>query len=101
MITRVTKENSKLYRELFDKAEICLNGKEAFENYDPENTEDYTAIHSLDEYFAVFLDLTTGDNANKNHIFKMLPLDEPTFDINANSREIVVPDVFRKNGVGV
>lgn len=49
----------------------------------------------------MFSDLTTGDNANKNHIFKMLPLDEPTFDINANSREIVVPDVFRKNGVGV
>lgn len=31
----------------------------------------------------------------------MLPLDEPTFDIDANTRDILVPEVFRKNGVGV
>ena len=31
----------------------------------------------------------------------MLPLDEPTFNVDANTREISVPDVFRKNGVGV
>lgn len=106
MITKVTKESSKLYRALFDKAEIYLNGKEAFENYDPANAEGYTAIRSLDEYFAVLKDLTTGesadgDSADEYHLFKILPLDEPTFDIDANTRDIAVPEVFRKNGVGV
>ena len=61
MITKVTKENAKLYRDLFDKAEVYLNGKAAFENYDPENpSENYTEINSLDEYFAALESLTTG-----------------------------------------
>ena len=77
VITKVTKESSKLYRALFDKAEIYLNGKEAFENYDPANAEGYTAIRSLDEYFAVLKDLTTGesadgDSADEYHLFKIL-----------------------------
>ena len=107
MITKVTKENAKLYRDLFDKAEVYLNGKTAFENYDPENpSEDYTEINSLDEYFATLESLTTGqsadgDSSDKYHLFKILPLDEPTFNIDANTREISVPEVFRKNGVGV
>lgn len=106
MITKVTKENSKLYRELFDKAEIYLNGKAAFESYDPENPGTYIAVHSLDEYFAMLEELTTGQSADgksadEYHLFKILPLDEPTFDINADSRDILVPEVFRKNGVGV
>ena len=40
---------------------------------------------------------------NENHIFKMLPLDEPTFNIDANTREISVPDVcasFQDEAVG-
>jgi hypothetical protein len=106
VITKVTKDNSKLYRELFDKAEVYLNGQNAFDSYDPENAEGYIAIHSLDEYFAVLEELTTGnsydgESANNYHVFKILPLDEPTFDIDANSRDIHVPEVFRKNGVGV
>lgn len=46
-------------------------------------------------------ELTAGNNINKNHIFKILPLDEPLFEINSDSRDIIVPEVFRKNGVGV
>lgn len=51
-------------------------------------------------------ELTTGQSADgksadEYHLFKILPLDEPTFDINADSRDILVPEVFRKNGVGV
>ena len=91
MITKVTKENSDLYRQLFDKAEIALNGADA-----QPDSEGYIAIHSLDEYFAMFEDLSA-----KQHLFKILPLDKPTFDIDANTRDIKVPEVFRKNGIGV
>lgn len=41
------------------------------------------------------------DLSAKQHLFKILPLDEPTFDIDANTRDIKVPEVFRKNGIGV
>ena len=41
------------------------------------------------------------DLSAKQHLFKILPLDEPTFDIDVNTRDIKVPEVFRKNGVGV
>lgn len=88
MITKVTKENSKLYRDLFDKAEVFLNER-------PDVTP--VTINSLDEYFSNFKELALSDK----HVFKKLPLDEPTFDIDANTRDILVPEVFRKNGVGV
>lgn len=107
MITKVTKDSFKLYRELFNKAEVYLNGKAAFEKgYDPEDPGDYRAINSLDEYFSYLEELTVGesadgDSSNKYHLFKILPLNEPTFDIDANTRDITVPDVFKKNGVGV
>jgi hypothetical protein len=91
VITRVTKENSQLYRDLFDKAEAVLN----------VGSSTPVEIRSLDEYFAMLKELTAGNNINKNHIFKILPLDEPLFEINSDSRDIIVPEVFRKNGVGV
>ena len=34
-------------------------------------------------------------------VYTVLPLDEPTFDIDANTRAISVPDSFRKNGISV
>ena len=54
------------------------------------------AISSLDQYFANLTAITA-----KNDIFGALPLDEPTFDIDANSRQITVPDEFKKNGISV
>lgn len=54
------------------------------------------AISSLDQYFANLTAIT-----NANDIFGALPLDEPTFDIDANSRQITVPDEFKKNGISV
>lgn len=34
-------------------------------------------------------------------IYTVLPLDEPTFDIDANTRTIAVPNDFKKNGISV
>lgn len=39
--------------------------------------------------------------AAKNLVYTVLPLDEPTFDIDADSRVITVPEDFRKNGISV
>lgn len=52
-------------------------------------------ISSLNEYFAAIEDLAQIDLK-----FTILPLDEETFDIDANSRTITVPPSF-KHGVGV
>lgn len=83
MITKVTKENKGLYRALFEKA-----GEEYLQNP--------SAITSLDEYFAVLKSL--GDI---NPVYTVLPLDEPIFDIDTNTRKITVPTEFAKNGISV
>lgn len=91
MITKVTKDNKGLYRALFDKATIALYG------------EDYTEeqiISSLDDYFCVFTDLT-GLPDGKGDIYAILPLDEPYFEIDADTRVIKVPSEFRANGISV
>ena len=53
-------------------------------------------IASLNEYFSYITTL-----ANISPTYTALGLDEPTFDIDLNTREIKVPDVFQKNGVSV
>lgn len=83
MITKVTKDNKVLYKTLFEKA-----GKEYLQ--DPE------AISSLDEYFACLKSL-----ADINPIYTVLPLDEPVFSIDTNTRTITIPEEFKKNGISV
>ena len=85
MITKVTKENKALYKALFEKVNEEFNW-----------TSDAEAITSLDWYFAQLEEI-----ANKNPIYRVLPLDEPTFDIDANTRQIAIPEEFRKNGISV
>jgi len=70
---------------------------EADENkvyYGLQNDAEYIA--SLNEYFSYIKTLALIDKK-----FTMLALDEPTFDIDLNTREITVPEVFQKNGVSV
>lgn len=85
MITKVTSENKGLYYALFEKASKALG-------YDTEDE----CIKSLDEYFACFDDLALMDK-----VYQVLPLDEPTFDIDGNTRTITIPEVFKKNGISV
>lgn len=84
MITKVTSENKGLYKSLFERANTTLT-----------LTGDST-IDSLDKYFSVLKDLTDEDIT-----YGYLPLDEPTFDINADTRVITIPSDFKKNGISV
>lgn len=77
MITKVTKENRNLYNALFEKAGIVPK--------------------TLDGYFANLETLIAG----RDYSWLYLPLDEPTFNINADTRAIEVPSDFKKNGISV
>ena len=78
------------------------------ENFIPE-----LGITTLEEYFNWLVDLkeisieeteNEEDSENKNlapSIYTILPLDEPYFEIKANTRAIRVPDEFKKNGIAV
>lgn len=83
MITKITSDNKGLYQKLFLKADKAMGN--------PEGT-----IQSLEQFFTKYSSL-----ADLNNAFKVLPLDEPTFDINADTRVITVPDSFKKNGISV
>lgn len=82
MITKQTTD----YSKLFEKASIALGAS---------SEDEY--ITSLNEYFMNIVDLVAMENGLQ---YTILPLDEETFDIDANTREITVPKSF-KDGVGV
>lgn len=87
----ITKHDLGLYSELFQKANKLL-----------ENNDKATHIDSIDSYFSNLghiKDELYTQNLNDISYF-MLPLDEPLFEINANTRTIKIPEAF-KNGIGV
>lgn len=74
--------------------------------------ENYPDITTLEKYFSVLGDLLKIDGGDKDddsyetvrsqgRRFTMLPLDEDVFEVNANTREISVPEAFRRYGIGV
>lgn len=79
----ITNQNNYDYSVLFAKANKTLQ-------LEPEYY-----ITSMNDYFAAIADLAKLDIQ-----YTRLPLDEEPFEINANTREIIVPDAFKK-GVGV
>lgn len=87
MITKVTKENKASYKALFERATREIFG---------DTPEEYEKITSLDAYFAVLKALL-----DKDPIYTVLPLDEPVFAIDTNTRQITVPNDFKKNGISV
>lgn len=95
MITSTSTAN---YRALFDVAFAKLQEYNLLENY-----PDLTAITSLEEYFHFLPKLTAALAENSDDIgqFMRIPLNEPHFVIDANTRTITVPDDFNKHGVGV
>lgn len=111
MITKYSTAPAK-YDELFKKATGRLNelnitkemedGSKVLYNY-PD-----VKIESLEEYFSHLRDLVYGNeetvgavNPEEGYIFLKLPLDEPHFEINADTRDIKIPDAFNKNGISV
>jgi hypothetical protein len=87
----ITKNNPNAYIELFEKANAALN----YTNPDDK-------ITNLDDYFTCIEELKDYENAHPEEepIFMILPADEGTFDIDANTRKITVPSAF-SSGVGV
>lgn len=82
MITKITPENITRYQALFEKVSKILK-------LEP-------AISTLDEYFQHLYEISQTDPS-----LIILPLDEEKFSIDGNSRKIVVPQAFTKNGIGV
>lgn len=54
-------------------------------------------INTLEEYFANLADLKDRGGVK----YTVLPLDEDYFEINANTRAILIPASFKKNGIAV
>ena len=88
MITYVDNSNHGVYRTRFEQATMILreNG----------NITSDSEITTLEEYFLYLKDLALLDA-----YYTMLPVDEDTFDIDANTRKIAIPADFAKNGLGV
>ena len=92
----ITKNHATAYADLFKKAEKVLR------DYKTEFTDQ--PIRNIDDYFACLKTLATLENEHPEEIdpiFTILPATEQTFDIDANTREIKVPENFAKYGVGV
>lgn len=126
MITQVNEKNTVKYRKLFDKASELLGcGKIPAKDKDgntlkDENnqeilildTNDVNYIADLYEYFIAFPaileaaalkdqspEAVPGDNQYWQKYFTILPLDEPVFEVDANTRKINVPSQFKTVGV--
>lgn len=93
---------------------VCCGEVEGYE-YNPLTryyVRNFADITTLEQYFSVLKNLIkiegghSSDNSyavthSKGRRFTMLPLDEDVFEVNANTKEIKVPDNFRKNGIAV
>ena len=85
----ITKDTS-LYNEIFDKANALLGLSKEDKNY----------IKNIDSYFLKLGDIKDALGEDIDISYFMLPIDEPLFEINANTRLIKIPDDF-KNGISV
>lgn len=99
MITSINPKNYVKYSLFFNEAWEALHTEHRITD------EEYAmgAPTTLEEYF-VYADELKGltDTLGKTkYKYLMLPLDEPPFEIDANTRKISIPTNFAKNGVGV
>lgn len=88
MITKITEVNQQLYHNLFSDINDTIGGD--------------LKIVKLEDYF-LNLEVIKAYVKEKNDkdYFLRLPTDEEIFKIDANTRKINVPSVFRSNGIGV
>lgn len=121
MITSVKKSNADKYSYLYEKASEYLmshgndgseltaeeyGGEKAMMKYLQDSKGEYildengekikAPISSLQEYFSYIQELSSLDMT-----YTVLPLDEEPFEIDANTRQITVPDAFKANGISV
>ena len=87
----IVSDNANLYGSLFEKANAALNF-----------TTDQDKITNIDEYFTCIRRLAEYEYQNETDpIFTILPVNEETFDIDANTRKINIPTSFMAAGIGV
>lgn len=87
----IVSDNANLYGSLFEKANAALNF-----------TSDADKITNIDEYFTCIKRLAEYEKENNTDpIFTILPINEDTFDIEANTRKIDIPSSFMTAGIGV
>ena len=94
------------YKNIYVNEQVKLdqNGNKVYENDKPvyetlskvEGFEPALGITTLEEYFSWIKNL-----GGINRKYTMLPLDEPHFVINADTRAIEIPADFKKNGIAV
>lgn len=105
MITKVTSKNAEKYEQLFIKATELLQN--AFSDSDDYNPEDYN-IKTIYQYYGALpkifeaIELMGMDEEQERHekkSFTILPLDEVYFSVNADTRDIVVPNELKSIGV--
>ena len=107
----VTEENTSAIKSLADFARYLNEYKELYialvdkqgNIIDTETQYGYVAsngITTLEEYFAWLGTIKDIDDDYVNRYIE-LPLDEPHFTIDANTRAITIPTEFRKNGISV
>ena len=91
----ITKNNPSAQASLFKRAEEVLS------KYGSQYAGQ--SILNIDDYFSILRELATleNNNAEIDPIFTILPVTEETFKIDANTRQIEVPENFSKYGVGV
>jgi hypothetical protein len=104
----ITKNHPTAYAELFKKAQEVLN-KYGQTNSEGNKVTEAVTISNIDDYFGVLKALAEieqrAESGNISEyidpIFTILPATEETFNIDANSRKISIPDNFAKYGAGV
>ena len=85
----ITKVNGNNYEELFRAAERQLVLPEG-------------SIDSIHKYLDVISDIKVRSDSNNYNLLRLpVEADEPLFEIDANTREITVPGVFKTNGLTV
>ena len=92
MITKLTSVNNELYQARFAMMNKAFAAKEL--DLEIKSLEEYFAnIHTIAEFVQDYPEYTSMCFA--------MPVDEPVFEIDANSRMIAIPAEFKKNGIGV
>lgn len=94
---------NKFFNTINGDAENKIPGQKVYVRTGSGDEDRIVRITSLEEYFHYLPDLLSVDEfGNKIPTkFAILPLDEPHFIINANTRAINIPSEFKTNGVAV
>lgn len=94
----IVNDNVGIYQGLFDKANRALNYID--ENGNTLKPDD--VIKNIDDYFTCIKTLADYERNNgTDPIFTILPIEEETFNIDANTRKIDIPTSFLTSGIAV